>query len=298
MLFESNENVQYNEGNFRIGGFHMTNLYVITGGTGGMGKATAMRLAKGNAFLLADMNEERLAQTAEELTAAGAVQVEYMIADISKRESVKALADKAASMGELVGLVHTAGLSPTMADWKKIMEVNAVGTAYILDEFIHLAGPKTSAVMISSMSAHMVPATPEMRTALKNPLDEAFMATMEKMSQGTPGGSYTTSKLAVIEMVKDLAWAWGEKGARLNSISPGTIDTAMGRQEKEESQQMAVLLAHTPLRREGDADEIAKAVEFLLSDAASYVTGTDLLVDGGTIANMARMSQAMQQNQQ
>ena len=61
---------------------------------------------------------------------------------------------------------------------------------------------------------------------------------------------------------------------------------------------MAVLLAHTPLSREGDADEIAIVVEFLLSDAASYVTETDLLVDGGTIANMARMRQAMQQNQQ
>lgn len=275
----------------------MTKVYVITGGTGGMGKATAIRLAKQGALLLADMSEERLAQTAEELKAIGATTVEYMVADISNRESVKALADKAAKMGELAGLVHTAGLSPTMADWKKIMEVNAVGTAYILDEFIKIAGPNTSAVMISSMSAHMVPATPELLGALKNPLVAGFMDTMEAMTKGTNQASYPFSKRSVVEMVKDLAWAWGEKGARVNSISPGTIDTAMGRAEKEESQQMAVLLAHTPLRREGDADEIAKAVEFLLSDAASYVTGTDLLVDGGTIANMARMRQAMQQNQ-
>ena len=163
----------------------MTKVYVITGGTGGMGKATAVRLAKQGALLLADMNEERLAQTAEELKAMGATTVEYMIADISNRESVKALADKAATMGELVGLVHTAGLSPTMADWKKIMEVNAVGTAYILDEFIKIAGPHTSAVMISSMSAHMVPATPELLGALKNPLVAGFMDTMEAMTKGT-----------------------------------------------------------------------------------------------------------------
>ena len=276
----------------------MTNVYVITGGTGGMGKATAIRLAKKGALLLADMNEERLAQTAAELKEEhGATIVEYMVADISKRESVKELADKAASMGELAGLVHTAGLSPTMADWKKIMEVNALGTAYILDEFINIAGPKTAAVMISSMSAHMVPATPEIREAVKNPLVDGFMNTMEAMTKGTPQASYPFSKLSVIEMVKDLAWAWGEKGARVNSLSPGTIDTQMGRQEKEQSHQMAALLANTPLRREGDADEIAKVVEFLLSDAASYVTGTDILVDGGTIANMARMRQAMQQNQ-
>lgn len=272
----------------------MSNVYVITGGTGGMGKATALRLVDKGAILLADMNEERLQQTATQLKEAGATTVEYMIADVSNRESVKALADKAASMGELAGLVHTAGLSPTLADWATIMKVNAVGTALILDEFLKIAGPKTSAVMISSMSAHMVPATPELRGALKNPLADGFMEQMATLTNGTTQASYPFSKISVIEMVKDLAWIWGEKGARLNSISPGTIDTAMGRSEKQESAQMATLLEHTPLRREGDADEIAKAVGFLLSDAASYVTGTDLLVDGGTIANMARMRQAMQ----
>ncbi|AWE07114.1 short-chain dehydrogenase [Lysinibacillus sp. 2017] len=275
----------------------MSKVYVITGGTGGMGKATALRLGKKGALLLADMSEERLAATAAELKEAGIQTVEYMTADISNREAVKALAEKAASMGELAGLVHTAGLSPTMADWKKIMEVNAVGTAYILDEFLKIAGPETAAVCMSSMSAHMVPAPPELREMLKNPLAEGFMEKMEVATKGSTAASYPFSKISVIEMVKDLAWAWGEKGARLTSISPGTIDTQMGRAEKQQSQQMAVLLAHTPLRREGDADEIAKVVEFLLSDAASYVTGTDILVDGGTIANMARMRQAMQQNQ-
>jgi len=95
-------------------------------------------------------------------------------------------------------------------------------------------------------------------------------------------------------MVKDLAWVWGDKGARISSISPGTINTAMGRAEKEESDMMAVLFAHAPLQREGEAEEIASVVDFLTSDVASYVTGLDILVDGGTIANMARMSASMQ----
>lgn len=275
----------------------MTKVYVITGGTGGMGKASALRLGKNAALLLADVNEERLAATAAKLKETGIETVEYMVVDVTSREAVKALADKAASMGELAGIIHTAGLSPTMADWKKIMEVNAVGTAIILDEFYKLAVPGTAAVCVSSMSAHMMPATPELRDMLKNPLAEGFMDNMEVATKGAPQASYPFSKISVIEMVKDLAWAWGEKGARIASISPGTIDTAMGRAEKQQSQQMAVLLQHTPLRREGDADEIAKVVEFLTSDAASYVTGIDILVDGGTIANMARMRQAMQQNQ-
>ncbi len=117
---------------------------------------------------------------------------------------------------------------------------------------------------------------------------------MEVATKSTNAGSYPLSKIAVIEMVKDLAWAWGEKSARIASISPGTINTAMGRAEKEESDMMAVLLAHTPLRREGEAEEIASVVGFLTSDAASYVTGIDIFVDGGTIANMARMKASMQ----
>lgn len=273
----------------------MKKVFVITGGTGGMGKATAFRLGKKGALLLADMNEERLAATAVELKQAGIETVEYMTADISKREDVKALAQKAASMGELAGLVHTAGLSPTMADWKKIMEVNAVGTANMLDEFYKLAVPGTAVVCISSMSAHMMPNTPELQVVLKNPLAEGFMPTMEAATQGVSGTSYVFSKVSVIEMVKDKAWDWGAKGARLNSLSPGTIDTAMGRAEKKESQQMAALLAHTPLRREGHADEIAKVIEFLVGDDASYVTGIDILVDGGTIANMPRMKEALKQ---
>jgi len=277
-----------------MGGNQMVKVYVITGGTGGMGKASAKVLGKQGALLLADMNEERLVTTAAELKAEGIETVEYAICDISDRAAVKALADKATSMGEFAGIIHTAGLSPTMADWKTIMNVNAVGTAIILDEFIEIATPGSVAVCISSMSAHMVPAPPELRAVLKYPLADGFMEEMEVATKGTNAGSYPLSKIAVIEMVKDLAWAWGEKGARIASISPGTINTAMGRAEKEESDMMAVLLAHTPLRREGEAEEIASVVGFLTSDAASYVTGIDILVDGGTIANMARMSASMQ----
>lgn len=81
----------------------------------------------------------------------------------------------------------------------------------------------------------------------------------------------------------------GEKGARITSISPGTINTPMGRQEASQQEQMKMMLEITPLRREGEASEIATAVEFLLSDSASYITGIDLRVDGGTIANLNRV---------
>lgn len=274
----------------------MSNVFVITGGSGGIGKATAKLLGKQGIILLADVNEERLAAAAIELKEAGIEHVAYQVVDVTNREDVKALATKASQMGKLAGLVHTAGLSPTMANWKKIMEVNAVGTAYILAEFINYATENTVVVCISSMSAHLVPATSELRENLKDPLDEHFMEKMEGATQESSEGSYPLSKIAVIEMVKDQAWCWGEKGARIVSISPGTINTQMGRAEAAQSQMMSVLLQNTPLRREGEPSEIASVIEFLFSDAASYITGTDILVDGGTIANMARMRSKMNKN--
>lgn len=264
-------------------------VYVITGGSGGMGKATAELVGNKGTLLLADVSEERLILTKEELAAKGITDVHYQTVDITSKENVALLAKKASQLGTLKGLVHTAGLSPTMADSKRITEVNLVGTGIILDAFLPLATLGTSVVCISSMSGHMAPRQGPYTEILKNPLADNVIETMEQFSQGDSGASYSLSKLGVLLIVEDQAWAWGEKGARITSISPGTINTPMGRQEASQQEQMKMMLEITPLRREGEASEIATAVEFLLSDAASYITGIDLRVDGGTIANLNRV---------
>jgi NAD(P)-dependent dehydrogenase (short-subunit alcohol dehydrogenase family) len=265
----------------------MTNrVYVITGGSGGMGKATAKLVGKEGTVLLADVSEEHLVQTKEELAAIGITDVYYQTVDITSKENVAALAEKASQLGTLKGLVHTAGLSPTMADSKRITEVNLVGTGIVLDAFLPLATTGTSVVCISSMSGHMAPRQGPYTEILKQPLADNVIEAMEQFSQGDSGAAYSLSKLGVLLIVEDQAWVWGEKGARINSISPGTINTPMGRQEASQQEQMKMMLDITPLRREGEAFEIAAATEFLLSDAASYITGIDLRVDGGTIANL------------
>lgn len=267
-------------------------VYVITGGSGGMGKATAELVGKKGTVLLADLSEERLMQTKEELERKGITDVHYQTVDITSKNDLAKLAQKTAELGTLKGLVHTAGLSPTMAESSKITAVNLVGTGLVLEAFLPLAAKGTSAVMVSSMSAYMVPREGPYIDVLKQPLAENTVETMEQFTQGNPGAAYSLSKLGVILNVEDQAWAWGEKGARLNSLSPGTINTAMGRQEASQQKQMKIMLDHTPLRREGEAEEIASALEFLLSDGASYITGIDLRVDGGTVANLPRMKAA------
>jgi len=267
----------------------MRNVYVITGGSGGMGKAVAELVGPKGTLLLADVSEERLVQTKEELVAKGITDVHYQTVDITSKENVSKLAEKAATLGTLKGLVHTAGLSPTMADSKRITDVNLVGTGLILDAFLPLATEGTAAVCISSMSGHLVPKQGPYIDVLKKPLAPNVVETMEQFAQGNPGAAYSLSKLAVILIVEDQAWAWGQKGARIVSLSPGTINTPMGRQEASQQKEMQVMLDNTPLRREGKPSEIATVVEFLLSDAASYITGTDIRVDGGTIANMTKL---------
>jgi len=261
-------------------------VYVITGGSGGMGKATAELVGKKGTVLLADVSEERLVQTKDELASKGITDVYYQTVDITSKENVASLAQKTAELGTLKGLVHTAGLSPTMADSKRITEVNLIGTGIVLDAFLPLATEGTAIVLISSMSGYMAPRQGPYVEVLKKPLADNVIEAMEQFAQGNSGAAYSLSKLGVQLIVEDQAWTWGEKGARINSLSPGTINTPMGRQEAAQQKQMAEMLQITPLKREGEPSEIATAIEFLLSDAASYVTGIDLRVDGGTVANL------------
>lgn len=265
------------------------NVYVITGGSGGMGKATAELVGQYGTVLLADISEERLVQTKEELAGKGITNVHYQTVDITSKENVAALAAKTAELGRFKGLIHTAGLSPTMADSRRITEVNLVGTGIVLDAFYEQATEGTSVVIVSSMSGYMAPRQGPFIEVLKNPLAENAVDAMEQFAQGNAGAAYSLSKLGVQLIAEDQAWHWGQKGARINSLSPGTINTPMGRQEAEQQKEMAQLLAITPLKREGEPSEIATAVEFLLSDAASYITGIDLRVDGGTIPNLAKV---------
>jgi NAD(P)-dependent dehydrogenase (short-subunit alcohol dehydrogenase family) len=273
----------------------MSKVYVITGGSGGMGKAIARHLGKLGTVLLADVNEERLKQAATELAEDGITNVEYRTVDITNDSQVNELAAAATNLGELGAIVHTAGLSPTMADGRKIMEVNSVGTGLILKAFLPLAQAGTVAVCIASMAAHMFPRNEAYNHILANPLGPDFLERTAAFTHNTSQAAYGFSKLGVLLMVEDQAWEWGQKGARIVSVSPGTINTPMARQEASQSEQMKTLLDNTPLGREGEASEIASTVAFLCSDASSYITGTDIRVDGGTIANMQRLARLKQQ---
>lgn len=256
-------------------------------GAGGMGLAVARRVASGHHLLLADFDESALTGAAEQLRDEG-FDVTAQHVDVSTRTGVAALADRAAELGPVRAVVHTAGLSPEQASAQAVLAVDLVGTALVLDEFARVVSGGAAGVMIASMAGHMamdaVPAE-QVPALLTAPAEELFDLPGGAF-RAEPAAAYAFAKRANQLRVQAAAGEWGRRGARVNSISPGIISTAMGRQELDggSGSDMRGMIESSPTGRVGTAQDIAAVVEFLLSPAAGFVTGTDLLVDGGVVA--------------
>jgi NAD(P)-dependent dehydrogenase (short-subunit alcohol dehydrogenase family) len=259
---------------------------VVVTGTGGMGVAIARRLGPGHQLVLADVSADVLGATAALLRGEGHT-VHDIVTDVSDAASVAALAEGAAALGPIAAVVHTAGVSPTQASSERIVAVDVVGTALILDAFGAVAGPGTVGVCIASMSGSMLRMSKEDELALATtPTAELAALPALDPTAMDPGIAYSTAKRANQLRVEAASVAWGAKGARVVSISPGIISTPMGQQELagEHGDGMRTMIEMSGTKRLGTPDDIAAAVEFLVSPAASFVTGTDLLVDGGAVA--------------
>lgn len=256
----------------------MTTTDVVIGAASGMGAAVARRLvARGNRVLLADRDLAGVERLAAELAA------EVQSCDLTSSDDLAALA---AATGDLGALVLTAGLSPTMGSGRLIYDVDIVGPARVLAAFAPLAGEGSVAVLFASMAGHLVPDDAAIDDVLDRPLDPSFLDDLAAagIPVEDPSFAYALSKRAVIRMVRREAKAWGGRGARLLSLSPGIIDTPMGRAEDEAQPVMADMVAGSALGRMIAADEVAAVADFLVSPAAAALTGTDVLVDGGAVA--------------
>jgi NAD(P)-dependent dehydrogenase (short-subunit alcohol dehydrogenase family) len=262
-------------------------VLVITG-AGGIGQAIARRLGSGSQVLLADFNEAILLDAADRLRADGFDVVTQPV-DVSKRVSVRELAARAAAFGPVRRIVHTAGLSPVQASTEAILAVDLLGVAYALEEFGEVVESGGAGVVIASMAGHMtMPLTPEQERMLaRTPADRLGMLPFAQASAFANGGSaYGFAKRANALRVRAASVAWGARGARINSISPGIIATPMGQAElaSPSGGAMRAMIDGSAAKRVGTSAEVAAVTEFLLGSSASFITGTDLLVDGGVVA--------------
>jgi len=261
---------------------------LITGATGGMGRAcTLLAAEQGYQLLLADLSVSKLEQLAAESSGQqGAVACHVL--DVTDAVSIEALAGALQAGGGIDAIIHSVGISPQMGSWEQIIEVDLIGTTRFVEAARPALKPGGCALCVSSMSAYMGPPAAAIELALSRPLAPGLMAQLQAMSSpllAHPGLAYAFAKRALKNYVADQAAAWGKEGKRIVSLSPGLIDTEMGRLENDAMENFEAMRRQIALGRLGEPEDIANTALFLVSPEAGYITGCDILVDGGFVAS-------------
>ena len=270
-------------------------VVVITGGAGGMGQATAKLLGRSHHCILSDVRENLLDRAKQELERNG-IHCDTVVSDITSKSSVEELMAYAEQVGPIASLIHTAGVSPQMGDAAFIIKVNALGTIRVNEAFFDIAQEGASLINVASMAAHMMPSflvSPRRYApAFSDP--EKLIRRLTRFTKwfpkkARPGLAYGISKNFVVWYSKTQARKFGQKGVRILSVSPGTFETPMGELEKKSG--AYAITQYSALSRVGKVDEIAQLLAFCASSKAGYLTGTDILCDGGTVASITRLHQ-------
>lgn len=262
---------------------------LITGGAGGLGVATGNKL-KDYKIVVADYSEDVVNTAVENYKKKGIEAVGFK-SDITSEEEVKNLIEFTKKQGVFGGLVHTAGVSETVNDVDKVFNINLKGTALIVDAVYEIVEKDSSIVLFSSMMGHTVPENDLYDGALRNPLAEDSLDIVKQVVKDDSNIMYNFTKRGVLLITQDNAMRFGKKGSRINSISPGVIMTKMGLKAAEEHPEIiANMISMTAMGRTGEPDDIADVVKFMLSNDARFMTGADILVDGGIISNIKKQA--------
>jgi len=266
----------------------MSDVIVVIG-AGQIGQAIARRVSAGKHVVVADLHKSNAEEAAEVLANAG-FDVSTTTVDVSSRESVHALVETATALGDVTGVIHAAGVSPSQATPGVILAVDLYGTALILEEFGNIIAPGGSCVIIASQSGHRLGAlTAEQDAALATtPADELLTLPMLKPDQVTDSlHAYQLAKRGNSLRVMAEAVRWGKRRARVNTISPGIIITPLARDEltgpRGEGYRRMIELC--PAGRAGTPDEVGTVGALLMGPDGAFITGSDFLMDGGVTAS-------------
>ena len=256
-------------------------------GAGSMGTAIIRRFAAGRKILLGDISEKNLERVAHEFTYSG-YDVETCVVDALNKESVVAFARKAASLGPVKYFVDTAGASPNQAKPEHILKLDMVGTGYALDAFGEVMASGGAGLVISSQTGYMYPIPYETEQQILSTPTEGLMdlPIIKDVAMQNVGFAYMIAKrVNHLQAQKAAATTWKARRARINTLSPGVIVTPLAYDEfAAAGDNYQRMIDASAAMRTGSSDEIAEAGAFLLGEHAGFINGTDLLIDGGTIA--------------
>lgn len=267
----------------------MTKDVMILVGAGQIGMAIARRMGYGMKIVIGDKNKANAEAIVKTMNEAGfdAVLVEM---DLSSRSSILALIAEAQKYGKISMLVNAAGVSPSQASIETILKVDLYGTAVLLEEVGKVIKPGGVGVTISSQSGHRMPAlTPEEDEQLATTPTEQLLSLDILLPQNIRDTlhAYQMAKRCNVKRVMAEAMKWGERGARVNSISPGIIVTPLALDDFNgpRGDFYKNMFAKCPAGRPGTADEVANVAELLMSSKGAFITGSDFLIDGGATAS-------------
>jgi NAD(P)-dependent dehydrogenase (short-subunit alcohol dehydrogenase family) len=265
----------------------MPNVIVVVG-AGLIGQAIARRVSAGKHVLLADLRQENADAAAKTLHDAG-FDVSTATVDVSSRVSVQALVATATRIGEVSGLIHAAGVSPTQASPETILKVDLYGTALVLEEFGNVIARGGSGVVIASQSGHRLPPlSVEQNAALATtPVEELLKLPMLHLDQVKDSlHAYQLSKRGNSLRVMAEAVRWGKRGARVNTISPGIIITPLANDELKGPRGPGYrrMIEVSAAGRAGTPDEVGTVGALLMGPDGAFITGSDFLMDGGVTA--------------
>jgi len=261
---------------------------IVVIGSGQIGQAIARRVSADKHVLLADLRRENADAAAEALSNAG-FDVSAATVDVSSRESLESLVEMATGTGDVIGLIHTAGVSPSQASPSTILKVDLYGTALVLEELGKVIAPGGAGVVIASQSGHRLPPlSVEQNSALATtPVEELLnLAFLQSDKVTDPLHAYQISKRGNSLRVMAEAVRWGKRGARVNTISPGIIVTPLAKDELagprgEGSRRM---IQASAAGRPGTPDEVGTVGALLMGQDGAFITGSDILMDGGVTA--------------
>lgn len=258
-------------------------------GAGSIGQAIVRRVSAGKRILLADLRLENADAAARVLRDAG-FDVETTVVNVAHRDAVEALAAQAQSMGTVMGVIHSAGVSPSQASVETILNVDLYGTALVLEVFGKVIAKGGSGIVIASQSGHRLPPlSVEQNAALATTPTEALLSLpmLQPEQIRDTLHAYQLSKRGNALRVMAEAVKWGKRGARVNTISPGIIFTPLANDELNGPRGAGYrdMLARSPVGRGGNPDEVGAVAALLMGPEGTFISGSDFLMDGGVTAS-------------
>ena len=263
----------------------MKDLFLITGATGGMGYEAAKHFITKGEVLLLDINEDLLIKVKNEL----GDNASYLKFDITNQNDIDAVVNFVKKKKGFKYLLHFAGVSESMGNSELIYKINIVGSINLLNQLYDYILPNGAVINTSSITAHQTPFSNEVGEILANPSDPDFLNKILPLTE-TTSQAYGWSKRALLNFNEASVSKFGLKQARIISISPGAIKTPMVEKEMEKNKDAILgLINITPVKRIGLPSDIVNLVEFLISDHASFITGIDIIIDGGVTSALKYM---------